>query len=175
MIAFNRGQNNAINDAVRWYYDSPEQVFQIAGNPGTGKSCVLDEIIRILGLSINEVAPMAYTGAAAIVMRMKGMMNAGTIHSWMYEAIELPVFDKQGNPVMDPYFNKQLVDITFVPKDLIGIKLIIIDEASMVPMNMKAELLSRGIKIIARRCLDPLPPVVKNAFSVVVRYMYHEL
>ena len=45
----------------------------------------MNEIISRLGLDMSQVAPMAYTGAAAIVMRTKGLFNARTIHSWLYE------------------------------------------------------------------------------------------
>ena len=42
----------------------------------------MNEIIKRLGMSIADVMPTAYTGAAAIVMRTKGLYNAKTIHSW---------------------------------------------------------------------------------------------
>ena len=44
-IQFTSEQINIINDAVDWYFNSSEQVFQFAGPPGTGKSLVMNEII----------------------------------------------------------------------------------------------------------------------------------
>ena len=87
-IHFTPTQEDIIQKAVNWYNFSSEQVFQISGNPGTGKSVVLNEIIRRLGIAPEDVAPMAYTGAASVVMRMKGLLNAKTIHSWLCYKIQ---------------------------------------------------------------------------------------
>lgn len=158
-FTFNKGQQIAIDAGIDWYNNSSDQVFQIAGNPGTGKSVVLNEIIQRLGISFDEVAPMAYIGAAAINMRMKGLTNAKTIHSWLYEVVVTPVLNSNGMPILDTYFNKPKMELSFIPKDLRGIKLIVIDEAGTVPMSMKADIESRGIKIIVAGDLDQLPPV----------------
>ena len=63
-------QEKLINEAVKWYYNSSELVFQYEGFGGTGKSLVMHMIQERLGLTDEEVAPMAYTGAASIVMRL---------------------------------------------------------------------------------------------------------
>ena len=73
-------QRKIVKEAVRWYRHSSEQVFQIAGNPGTGKSVVLGAINQELNLSMGRVAPMAYVGAAAIQMRLKGLINAVAVY-----------------------------------------------------------------------------------------------
>lgn len=103
-IALNPKQQEIVNRAVDWYYNSSEQVFQFAGNPGTGKSVVMNAIINAIGLPEESVAPMAYIGAAAINMRLKGMKNAKTIHSWIYETDEERVKDEDGKVVMNKYF-----------------------------------------------------------------------
>ena len=85
MIELSQEQERVVQAAVDFYHNSSEQVFQYSGKAGTGKSVVMMEIIRRLGLMPEEVAPMAYIGAAAIVLRTKGLMNAKTIHSWLFE------------------------------------------------------------------------------------------
>ena len=167
-ISLTPKQQKIVNEAVNWYYNSPEQVFQFSGNPGTGKSVVMNAIIRALGLPSNQVAPMAYIGAAAINMRLKGMKNAKTIHSWIYDRIEEPVIDEYGNIVMNKYFNRPEVTTTFIPKDdLPDIKLIAIDEGGTVPYSMKADILRSGKKVLVAGDLDQLPPVTdKPAFLV---------
>ena len=75
----NKDQQTVVDAAVDWFYNSSEQVFQYTGNPGTGKSVVMNAIIERLGLPLERVAPMSYIGAAAIVMRLKGFRNAKTI------------------------------------------------------------------------------------------------
>lgn len=152
-------QQAIVDAAVNWYYNSSEQVFQFAGNPGTGKSVVMNAIVDAIGLAPNKVAPMAYVGAAAINMRLKGMHNAKTIHSWLYETIEVPKKDENGKIVMNPYFNRPEVEYKRHLKDLKEIKLMAIDEGGMVPLKMKKDILSRGKKVLVAGDLDQLPPV----------------
>lgn len=159
MIQLNEGQELIVQKAINFYKNSSEQVFQFTGPPGTGKSVVLFEILKRLQLPLTQVAPMAFTGAAAIVMRLKGLTNAKTIHSWLYEPVEVPLTDSQGNTIMDNYLNRPIMVTKFIPKDLSGIKLIIFDEGWTVPMSMKKHILEIGAKIIVAGDPDQLPPV----------------
>ena len=152
-------QQFVVDAAVDWFYNSSEQVFQFAGNPGTGKSVVMDAIIKAIGLSSDKVAPMAYVGAASINMRLKGMKNAKTIHSWIYETIEVPKKDANGNIVMNKYFDRPEVTFKRIPKELPDIELLAIDEGGMVPLRMRQDILSRGKKVLVAGDLDQLPPV----------------
>ena len=159
MFILNPGQEAVVNAAIDFYKNSSEQVFQFTGPPGTGKSVVLSEILKRLHLPLTEVAPMAFTGSAAIVMRLKGLVNAKTIHSWLYEPVPVPMIDNNGGIMMDNYLNRPIMTLQFLPKDLSGIKLIIFDEGWTVPMHMKQHILDTGCKIIAAGDPDQLPPV----------------
>ena len=164
-IQFTSEQIDIINDAVNWYFNSSEQVFQFAGPPGTGKSLVMNEIIkRIKKKQPINVAPMAYTGAAAIVMRMKGQANAKTIHSWLYRMVEVPIVDSEGNPIMDSYFNVPLTKTEFVPniEELSSINLIAIDEGYMVPLEMKSHILETHKKVLVAGDINQIPPVMSS-------------
>lgn len=152
-------QQKIVNEAVNWYYNSPEQIFQFAGNPGTGKSVVMNAILQAIGLKDDEVAPMAYIGAAAINMRLKGMKNAKTIHSWIYEPVEVPIMDSEGNIVYNQYFNRPEVKMSYKLRYLPEIKLFAIDEGGTVPLKMRNDILSLGKKILVAGDLDQLPPV----------------
>lgn len=152
-------QQYIVDRAVDWYRNSSEQVFQFAGNPGTGKSVVMDAIIDAIGIDRSRVAPMAYVGAAAINMRLKGLTNAKTIHSWIYETIEVPITDADGNIVMNKYFNRPEVRFKRIPKELPDIDLIAIDEAGTVPLRMRKDILDRRKKVLVAGDLDQLPPV----------------
>ena len=67
-MEFNNGQKRTIQAALDFFYNSSNQVFEFAGNPGTGKSVVMGEILRQIQnrsrIPIERIAPMAYTGAA---------------------------------------------------------------------------------------------------------------
>lgn len=146
-------QEKLINEAVKWYYNSSEQIFQYTGGSGTGKSLVMHMIQERLGLVDEEVAPMAYTGAASIVMRLNGFANACTIHSWLYKLVKVKDYDTNTNKMI--YKTK----FVYSPLNKNLIKLIFIDEASMVPFSMKKDIESNGIKIIACGDLNQLPPI----------------
>ncbi len=159
IIKFNDQQEYVINEAIKFYKNSSEQVFQYAGFAGTGKSLVLSEIERRLKIPRHRIATMAYTGAAAIVLRLKGIINAGTIHSWLYKPVEDILLDKYGNYQINDYFDRPKFTLRFEPKPLDNIDLIALDEGSMIPYSMKSEIESRGIKIIVTGDLDQLPPI----------------
>ena len=152
-------QQAIVDAAVDWYYNSSEQIFQFAGNPGTGKSVVMDAIIKAIGIDPMAVAPMAYVGAAAINMRLKGLTNAKTIHSWIYEIVEVPVRDDLGRIKMNEYFNRPEFKYKYRLKNLDYIDLIAIDEGGTVPMKMRNDILSLGKKVLVAGDLDQLPPV----------------
>lgn len=155
MFTLNEEQEKIISEAVDWYNNSSEQIFQINGSAGTGKTTVLKEIINRLNLYDDEVAPMAYTGAAAIVLRTKGFFNAKTIHSWFYVAKEVP--DKTR---YNRYLNRYETKIIFVPKEIPPeIRLVCIDEAGTVPMKMRKTILNSHRKVIVLGDLNQLPPV----------------
>lgn len=162
-------QEKLVQDAVNFYHNSSEQVFQYAGGAGTGKSVVMNAIVDRLGLATHEIAPMAYIGAAAIVMRMKGLENARTIHSWILEPKIITDYDN-----MDTYMNRPRKRLIFVPKDLGDKKLILIDEAGAVPFNLKHDIERHGVKIIACGDLNQLPPVADRPaylYSGKVHYL----
>ena len=179
-MIFNTGQTRAINDAVDWFAHSSEQIFEISGSPGTGKSVVINEILRRLmekyKIPIERVAPMAYTGAASIVMRLKGLTTARTIHSWLYEAKEVPLMGPDGRIVMDTYFNVPVMTLKFIPRQLKGkLDIIIIDEGGMVPLSMRNQLLDTGAKIIVAGDLFQLEPVADKPAFLYNSYNVHEL
>jgi exodeoxyribonuclease-5 len=103
---------------------------------------------------------MSYIGAAVINMRNNGLLNAKTIHSWIFDIIETPMIDKSGKQVYHSYYGTPVYTSKFVPKDeLPGIKLIIIDEGSCVPMSLKQYIEKFNIPILVTGDIDQLPPV----------------
>ena len=159
MIIETEEQKRVIDNAVHHIKYGDELVYQFAGWAGTGKTFTIKRIIERIGIPLSRVAVMTYIGQAAIVLRTKGLWNAKTIHSWMYELVKEEIVNEKGEKEIDPIYNKPKVKLTFRPKKLVGIDYIIIDEAGTVPRYMKKDIESQGIKIIACGDLGQLPPV----------------
>ena len=164
----NPEQERVVEAALK-FLKSSNQLFEYDGCAGVGKSVVLHEIIRRSHLKYSQIAPMAYTGSAACVMRTKGFPNARSIHSWLYELVKMQkvVYDDQNKKSFTKYdtqFNKPQYEYRFVPRQPgtldPEIKLFIIDEAWMVPDIMKKDIMKHGIKVIATGDSGQLPPVV---------------
>lgn len=162
MITLNEEQEKIVNLGVDFYNNSSEQVFQFTGYAGTGKSVVLAEIIRRIGVPLHRVAPMSYIGQASIVMRRKGLINAKTIHSWLLEYTKVKELNSNGDIILDLYFNKPKYKEIFRPKKLEGKDLIVIDEAGSVPLSLKKYILDTGLKVIATGDSGQLPPPTDN-------------
>jgi len=158
-MLFNNGQKKIINNAVYNVKHGSKQVYQFAGKAGTGKTTVLNEIINQIGVPLDRVAPMAYIGQAAIVMRTKGLYNAKTAHSWLYEPVSIPVLDEHGLQLNDPVYNRPIYRVEFIPRDFTDIDYLIVDEARTMPMSMKKDIEAVGKPIIACGDQHQLPPV----------------
>lgn len=161
-MRWNKKQEEIINKAVHHIRHGNNQVYEYSGYPGTGKTAVLMEIIKRIGIPLHRIAPMSFIGQAAIVMRSRGLTNAKTCHSWCFELVDEILVDANGNPIMDSTFNKPRKELVFRPKHKSAFKDIdyfIIDEAYTTPIEMKPIIEGFGKKIIACGDWGQLPPV----------------
>ena len=174
-IILNKEQQIAADAAVNWFHHSSEQTFSIEGPAGTGKSVVISEILSRLNLRPEEVLPMAYTGQACTIMRKRGMPKACTCHSGLFDPIQTTVKDSHGRIVMNKQFNVPLVKWSFIPKDFTNseIKLIILDEAWMIPKHFKQYIDNTGIKVLATGDPGQLPPVGGEPGYLTSGIIYH--
>ena len=170
-------QEYIVNEAVKWFNDSSDMTFQIEGPAGTGKSVVLASIISRLGLKEEEILPMAYTGQAVSVMRMKGLRTAVTCHSALFVYLEIPLFDDFGKPVMDTVHNKQKTITRQFNRDVKAdhpdLKLIIVDECYMIPESFRENIDNTGVKVIAAGDSSQLPPIEGPPAYLVYGKVYH--
>lgn len=165
----NKKQKLIYQKAINHVFNSSYQTYEFAGYAGTGKSyllsCILKELQR-RGIKKHEIAVMTFSGQAAMVLRMKGLTNAKTIHSWLYmPTIVDKVEEENGQQITlyDDYYGTPKKTLIFDPLlKLEGIKVIIIDEAYQVPEYIRKDIDRLGIKVIACGDSGQLPPTEGN-------------
>ena len=82
-------QDEGLKIAVQRYIDGAPYTV-ISGYAGTGKSTLVQYIIKKLNIPEHLIAYVAYTGKAAKVLQQKGCANAKTAHKLLYKAVPLP-------------------------------------------------------------------------------------
>ena len=140
-------QESAIRLIKQWHSErrsSPvwKPFFVLAGAAGTGKSSLIQYIIRNLGVSEDETLCCAFTGKATLNLTRKGNYSS-TLHSSIYQFTKK---DEYGEP-------------QFELRSWIPYKLIIVDEASMISKKMFDDILSFNLPVIFIGDHCQLPPV----------------
>ena len=141
-----RKQEEGLKIAIdRW--KAGEKYTVISGYAGTGKSTLVKFIIDAMNIPEEKIRYIAYTGKAANVLKNKGNKGAMTAHKLLMNAKIRP----------DGKYN-------YIPREhLEGYPMVVVvDEVSMLPIDLWLLLLRHDIYIIA--CGDPgqLPPVADN-------------
>ncbi len=153
-ITLTPDQADAEEAICEWFLNLDNQIFVLCGYAGTGKTYLIDRVVKKLGLVAGDSAAfVAPTGKAASVLVRCGT-PAGTVHSLIYTREEDIEVDENGEVISERF-------LRFVKKEKIdkNIRLIVVDETSMVADDVLKDLLSFGVKCLF--CGDPaqLPPV----------------
>lgn len=149
-------QENAKKLIKEWYFNTDNQFFVLSGYAGTGKTFLIDYLVRnVLRLKIGKEAVfVSPTGKAAANLLKNGTL-AGTVHSLIYvrDGDEFDV-DENGEII-------EREEIKFIKREKIdeNIRLIIIDEASMINEEILRDLLSFNVKCLFCGDGAQLPPV----------------
>jgi exodeoxyribonuclease-5 len=135
-------QDKALGAIRRWLREHDRQLFRLFGYAGTGKT----EIAKAIGMEYPYTTFAAFTGKAAHVLKQRGCEPVSTIHKLIYNT----TFDEK----LGLFFHE------LKPRDeLTGVRLIILDEASMISEMLAKELLSFGQQILIIADPFQLPPV----------------
>lgn len=155
-ITLTEDQERAKNLIVEWFINTDDQVFVLSGYAGTGKTFLIDYVVRqVLRMKVgSEAVFVSPTGKAAANLVKNGTL-AGTVHSLIY------LRDEENFDVDE---NGEIIEsdeLAFVKKEKIDekIRLIIIDEASMINEAVLIDLLSFGVKCLFAGDGAQLPPV----------------
>ena len=144
-------QERAIVDVRAWLDDpAGKQVFRLFGYAGTGKTTLATELAKTVK---GTVLYATFTGKASLVLRKKGCEDASTIHSLIYK---VEICEKTGAASFN--LNRD--------SDLASAALLVVDEVSMVPEDLAADLLSFGTKILVLGDPAQLPPVKGEGFFI---------
>ena len=139
-----------------WFLHSTRQVFVLAGFAGTDKTTLLKHTVtQTLNLIPDESAAFVTpTGKAATVLIRSGI-PATTLHRLIYQSIpEEQEIEINGKKV-------KIEKLTFKRRENIdkSIKLIVLDEASMVSDSVLWDLMEFGVKLLLCGDNAQLPPV----------------
>jgi len=152
-------QRELVDILTKWYTHYDSTYFVYSGPAGTGKTTIIQKVVENIGLDLSEVACLAYVGKAAMVLCSKGL-PAKTIHSTIYYPYRSVKKDEDGNVL---YRNGKVVtDYDFVLKPRLDprIKMIFVDEYSMLSDRLIADILSFGLPTVFCGDMNQLPPVM---------------
>jgi exodeoxyribonuclease-5 len=166
-------QVKALAAIDRWLND-PDRArpwFYLGGYAGTGKTTMAIEIARRAG---GKVVYGAFTGKAAAVMRQKGCTDADTIDHLIYQP-KLKTTCARAQPCANPdacgssgsrcrWRRERFVGRELRPDALAKVRLVIIDECSMVDEEMARDLLSFGVPILVLGDPAQLPPIYGRGY-----------
>lgn len=138
-------QDASVKGIKEWFNKKNKSSCTLVGYAGTGKTFLVNYIINELGLKPKEVAFCAFTGKAALLLKKANKdYNCSTIHRLIYELItdsSMPYFDLKEK------------------EKLKGIRLIVIDEGSMITRELYEDILSFDIPVLVIGDPGQLPPI----------------
>lgn len=150
-ITLTKEQDKAISTFRDWFNNNKRGYFSLLGCAGTGKSSLIPYLIDSLKLKSHQVAVCSYTGKAALVLKRKGISEAKTIHQTIYDVKVLKVPPPENVKVI---FSRKT--------SLRPVKLIIVDEASMIDEEIHNDLMGFNIPILYIGDPFQLPPINGN-------------
>lgn len=170
MIVLNSDQKVADKKISDWFFKGTKQVFVLTGYAGTGKTALLKHTV-IETLKLDDTYSAAFvtpTGKAATVL-IKNGVSACTLHRLIYQSQtvmqEVEVNGKKLKVEKLIFKRRESIDK--------AIKLIIIDEASMVSDDVLSDILNFGVKVLLCGDDAQLPPV--EGFNSFLKQPDHTL
>lgn len=162
-LTLNPQQAYAADESVKWFTQAQKQVFEITGPAGSGKTTIVRELIRRLGLERDEVLFMAFVGKAAMQLALSGNY-AKTVHSTIYQMGNVPRLDGNEQTMTSHgrvVTTKQFEKVSTLSK---RVRLLVVDEGGQINLDMGRDIVSFGIPVLVLGDLDQLPPVFGDSY-----------
>ncbi len=139
-LEFSDDQRQAL-ETIKGWLKSPDPILTLGGYAGSGKSTVIQEVVRSLAPSAAVVAP---TGKAVSVLKRKGLRDATTLHGLIYLVTGE---NEEGDPI---FIRREHLDVRDDYGEVLirGPELVIVDEASMIN-----EFMHRDLELLAPKIL----------------------
>ncbi|MCM1545935.1 MAG: AAA family ATPase [Clostridiales bacterium] len=156
MLILNADQTAADRKISDWFFNGTKQFFVLSGYAGTGKTALLKHVVKET-LKLDDTFSAAFvtpTGKAATVL-IKNGVAACTVHRLIYQSQiteqEVEVNGKKIKVERLIFRRRENIDK--------AIKLIVLDEASMVSDDVLADVANFGVKVLLCGDNAQLPPV----------------
>lgn len=163
-IDLNNQQIDCTYKMEQWWKSGTKQRFEITSKAGCGKTTVAKYLIDRIGLKQDEVLAMAFMGKAALQLSKQGL-KARTIHSAIYDYEKVLARDENKKIIFNSNGKPKMISKFFLKDHLPKkVKLILIDEGSMVDEKIAKDIESFGLPIIVLGDLNQLPPVYGNPY-----------
>lgn len=143
---FNEQQLEAWNMIIKWLEDKHDKEFVLSGYSGTGKSYLASKLIEKLRNDKVKFNVMGFTGKSCEVLRNRGIIEAETIHSTIYQ----PILNDKGEIESWVLSDNKLNEI------------VIIDEYSFLNSDILKDLRSFNKKILFLGDSFQLPNIQKE-------------
>jgi len=168
MIELNEDQKRILNNVLNRLRSRDKRIIKVAGYAGTGKTMLMTQIAK--ELYPRKVALVSLTGKASSVLFERLKQDAdfnfdnlfvGTIHRLLY--IPETSYDET---------LKRVVIVGWKKVDYLPFKIVLVDEASMVPSEIWDDLLSFDVQVVAFGDPAQLPPVTDQSpdFNIFENY-----
>jgi DNA replication protein DnaC len=156
----NEGQTAAINKMKNWFVNTKDRSFMLLGRGGTGKTTVINVLLKQLNVNRRDVYFAAPTNKAVKVLREANKSNDYKASGYYTVARLLNIkakTDSYGNAIFERDLYAQEIPMP---------KVLVVDEASMLNSSNYVQLVSRakraGTRIIFMGDTAQLPPVRDN-------------